>query len=78
MPYDTIIKIGREALYLEQKFGVPIEKIPEYIAQGKRTIDNLEDQIQEILIEKQQAREECDAKQQELDTIAAKLEKYLK
>ena len=78
IPYDTIIKIGREALYLEQKYAVPIEKIPEYITQGKETIDSLEDQRQEILRQKQQAREELDAKRQELDTIAAKVEKYLK
>ena len=76
--YDTIIKVGREALYLEQKFGVPIEKIPEYITQGKETIDSLEDQRQEILRQKQQAREELDAKRQELDTIAHKFEKYRK
>ena len=33
---DTIIQNGREALYLEQKFGVPVEIIPEFIAQGRR------------------------------------------
>ena len=78
IPYDTIIKIGREALYLEQKFGVPIEKIPEYITHGKETVDSLEDQRQEILRQKQQAREELEAKQQELDTIAHEFEKYRK
>jgi hypothetical protein len=78
IPYDTIIKIGHEALYLEQKYAVPIEKIPEYITQGKETIDRLEDQRQEILRKKQQAREELDAKRQELDTIADKIEKYRK
>jgi len=49
-PYDILIQIGREALYLEQKYGVPIEKIPEYITQGKKTIDRLEDQRQDILV----------------------------
>ena len=78
IPYDTIIKIGREALYLEQKYAVPIEKIPEYITQGKETIDSLEDQRQEILRQKQQAREDRDLKQQELDTIAHRFEKYRK
>jgi chromosome segregation ATPase len=78
IPYDTIIKIGREALYLEQKYAVPIEKIPEYITQGKETIDSLEDQRQEILRQKHQAREELDAKRQELDTIAHEFEKYRK
>lgn len=78
IPYDTIIKIGREALYLEQKYAVPIEKIPEYITHGKETIDSLEDQRQEILRQKQQAREELDSKQQELDTIAHKFDKYRK
>jgi DNA repair ATPase RecN len=76
IPYDTIVKIGREALYLEQKYGVPIEKIPEYITQGKETIDRLEDQRQEILTQKQQASEELDAKQQEFHRIAHKFEKY--
>ena len=78
IPYDTIIKIGREALYLEQKYGVPIEKIPEYINQGKETIGRLEDQRQEILRQKKQAGEELDAMQQELDRIAHEFEKYRK
>ena len=56
-------------MYLEEKFGIPIEKIPEYIIQGKKTLDSLEDQRQEILRKKLQAREE-------LDTIVAELEKY--
>jgi hypothetical protein len=69
VPYDTLIQIGREGLYLEQKFGVPIEKIPEYIIQGKQTIDRLEDQRQEILRKKELAREKRDA-------FVAELEKY--
>jgi hypothetical protein len=76
IPYDTIIKIGHEALYLEQKFGLPIEKIPEYIIQGKRTIDRLEDQRLEILRQTQQAREDRDAVRQECDAFVAELEKY--
>ena len=36
IPYDIIIKSGREALYLEELYGVPIEKIPEYITQRKK------------------------------------------
>ena len=71
IPYDTIIKIGREALYLEQKYDVPIEKIPQYISQGKETIDRLEDQRQEIL---RQKREDLDAKQQELDAKQQELD----
>jgi len=78
IPYDTIIKTGREALYLEQKYGVPIEKIPEYITQGKETIDRLEYERLAILRQKQQAREELDAKLQKLDTIAHEFEKYRK
>jgi hypothetical protein len=78
IPYDTIIKIGREALYLEQKYAVPIEKIPEYITQGKETIDSLEDQRQEILRQKQQAKEELDVMQQEHHRIAHEFEKYRK
>ncbi|HKG87065.1 MAG TPA: hypothetical protein VKA95_01975 [Nitrososphaeraceae archaeon] len=76
IPYDTIIKIGREALYLEQKFGLPIEKIPEYIIQGKRTIDRLEDQRLEILRQTQHAREDRDAVRQKCDAFVAELEKY--
>jgi hypothetical protein len=67
--YDTVIKSGREALYLEEKFGIPVERIPESIIQAKKRIDRLEDQTQEILGQKQQAREE-------LDTIVDELEKY--
>lgn len=65
--YDTLIQIGREALYLEQKFGVPIEKIPEYIVHGKQTIDRIEDQRQEKLGQIQLAGDEL-----------TKLEKYRK
>jgi hypothetical protein len=78
IPYDTIIKIGREALYLEQKFGIPIEKIPECITQGKETIDRLEYERLEIIRQNQLASEELDARQQKLDTIAHELEKYRK
>jgi hypothetical protein len=39
---------------LEQKFGVPIENVPEYIIQGKQRIDRLEDEIQQTLMQKQQ------------------------
>lgn len=56
----------REALYLEYKFGVPVEK--DYIVQGKETIDRLEDQRQDIR-RKQQAGQERDA-------IVAEVKKY--
>jgi hypothetical protein len=74
--YDTVIKVGREALYLEEKYDVPIEKIPEYITDGKKTIDGLEDQRQDILRQKQHELEERDAIRQERDAIVAELEKY--
>jgi chromosome segregation ATPase len=74
--YDTVIQSGREALYLEEKFGIPVERIPESIIQAKKRIDRLEDQTQEILRQKQQAGEELDAMLQERDTIVSKLEKY--
>jgi hypothetical protein len=67
-----------EALYLEQKFGLPIEKIPEYIIQGKRTIDRLEDQRLEILRQTQHAREDRDVVRQKCDAFVAELEKYEK
>jgi chromosome segregation ATPase len=65
-------------LYLEQKFGLPIEKIPEYIIQGKRTIDRLEDQRLEILRQTQHAREDRDVVRQKRDAFVAELEKYEK
>lgn len=66
---DKLFQSGREALYLEEKFGVSVEKIPEYIIQGEKTIGRLEDQRQEILRQERQAREER-------DTIVAELERY--
>jgi hypothetical protein len=69
IPYDTLIQIGREALYLEQKYGVPIERIPRYIIQGKETIDRLEDRRRQILVKTELGREER-------DSIVAELEKY--
>jgi hypothetical protein len=74
--YDTVIKSGREALYLEEKYRVPIEKIPEYIIKAKKTLDNLEDERQEILRQKQQAREDRDIMLQQRDAIVAELEKH--
>jgi hypothetical protein len=81
--YDTVIKSGREALYLEEKYEVPIEKIPEYIIEAKKTLDNLEDERQEILRQKQQAREDRgmtlqqrDEMRQQRDAIVAEIEKY--
>jgi chromosome segregation ATPase len=76
IPFDTVIKSGREALYLEEKYDIPVEKIPELIIQAKERIDRLEHQTQEILRKKQQAQEECDAIRQEHDIIVAELEKY--
>ncbi|HKG87604.1 MAG TPA: hypothetical protein VKA95_04705, partial [Nitrososphaeraceae archaeon] len=76
--YDTVIQSGREALYLEQKFGIPVERIPESIIQAKKRIDRLEDQRLEILGQKQQAREELDTILQDRDTVLAELEKYRK
>jgi cell division protein FtsB len=74
--YDTVIQSGREALYLEEKFGIPVERIPEHIIQEKETIDRLEEQRLEILRQKQQARKELDKILQERDTIVAELDKY--
>jgi len=81
--YDTVIQSGREALYLEEKYRVPIEKIPEYIIQAKKTIDNLEDERQEILRQKQQAledrdtiRQQLDEMRQQRDAIVAEIQKY--
>lgn len=76
LPYDIIIKSGYEALYLEHKFGIPIEQIPEYISKGKETIGRLEDQRQEILRKKLQAQQERDEIRQDRDEIVVQLEKY--
>jgi hypothetical protein len=75
---DTIIKNGRVALYLEQKFDIPIERIPEYITQKKKTIDRLEYNRLEILRQTKQAREDRDAMQQERDAFVAELGNYRK
>jgi len=71
----------RIVLYLEEKFEV--EKIPEYIIEANKTIDNLEDERQEILRQKQQARkdrdiilQQLDEMRQQRDAIVAELEKY--
>ena len=82
--YDTVIKSGREALYLEEKYRVPIEKIPEYIRQAKKTLDNLNDERQENLRQKQHAREDRDIilqqrdeMRQQRDAIFAELKKEI-
>jgi hypothetical protein len=69
LPFDKVFESGYEALNLAYKFGIPAEKIPEFIIQGKKTIEELEGQRQE-LIEKKQVLQE------EYDTILAVLEKY--
>jgi hypothetical protein len=74
--YDIIIRSGREALYLEQMYDVPIEKIPEYITQGKKSLDRLEEQRMETLAEAQFAGIDRDAKLQERNIIAAEVEAY--
>lgn len=71
--YDTVIKSGREALYLEEKYRVPIEKIPEYIIKAKKTLDNLEDERQEILRQKQQAGQQRDAIVAELEKLGKEI-----
>ena len=83
MSYDAIIQSGRGALYLEEKYDIPVERIPESIIQAKERIDKLEDETQEILRQKQQAREdrdmilqELDEMRQQRDAIVAELEKY--
>jgi chromosome segregation ATPase len=55
-----------------------VERIPESIIQAKKRIDRLEDQTQEILGQKQQAREELDTILQDRNTVVAELEKYRK
>lgn len=71
--YDTVIKSGCEALYLEEKYRVPIEKIPEYIIKAKKTLDNLEDDRQEILRQKQQAGQQRDAIVAELEKLGKEI-----
>jgi hypothetical protein len=69
LTFDRVFESGYEALNLAYKFGISVEKIPEYINQGKKMIDRIEDQRQEILRQERQAREER-------DTIVAELERY--
>jgi hypothetical protein len=47
--FDKLIQSGCEALYLEEKFRIHVEKITDYIMRAKETIDNLEDHRQDIL-----------------------------
>ena len=49
LTFDKVFESGYESLNLAYKFGIKVEKIPEYINQGKKMIDRLEDQRQEIL-----------------------------
>jgi hypothetical protein len=69
--FDKVFESGYGALNLAYEFGISVEKIPEYIIQGKKMIGGLEDQRQEILRQERQAREER-------DKIVAELEWYEK
>jgi hypothetical protein len=69
LTFDKVFESGYEALDLAYKFGIPAEKIPEFIIQGKKTIEELEGQRQELIEKKQVIQEEY-------DTILAVLEKY--
>jgi hypothetical protein len=41
LPFDKVFESGYEALDLAYKFGIPAEKIPEFIIQGKKTIEEI-------------------------------------
>jgi hypothetical protein len=69
LTFDKVFESGYEALDLAYKFGIPAEKIPEFIIQGKKTIEELKGQRQELIEKKQVIQEEY-------DTILAVLEKY--
>jgi hypothetical protein len=69
LSYETLIASGSQALNLSHKFGIRVEKIPEYIVQGKNIIDRLEAKRRELLGEILEER-------QELDTIVSELDKY--
>jgi hypothetical protein len=66
---DKVFESGYEALNLAFKFGISVEKIPEFIIQGKKTIEELEGQRQELIGKKQEIQEKY-------RTILALLEKY--
>jgi hypothetical protein len=68
---DKVFESGYEALNLAFKFGFSVEKIPEFIIQGKKTIEELERQRQELIGKKQEIQEKY-------HTILALLEKYEK
>jgi hypothetical protein len=61
LPFEDFVQSARECLNLANKFRIHGQEIPEYIAQGKKMIDNLEEQRQDLLREKQRVREERDA-----------------
>jgi hypothetical protein len=69
LTFDKVFESGYEALNLAYKFGISVEKIPEFIIQGKKTIEELEGQRQELIGKKQVIQEKYDA-------IVAVLEKY--
>jgi hypothetical protein len=58
---NNFVQSARECLNLSYKFRIHVEEIPEFIVQGKKVIDNLEEQRQVLLREKQCLREERNA-----------------
>ena len=69
LTFDKVFESGYEALNLAYKFGISVEKIPEFIIQGKKTIEELEGQRQELIGKKQEIQEKY-------STILDLLEKY--
>ena len=70
LTFDKVFESGYEALDLAYKFGIPVEKIPEFIIQGKKMIEGIRRIKDRRYYEKKQVIQE------EYDTILAELEKY--
>jgi hypothetical protein len=66
---DRFLDSAYEVMDFASKYNYRVEKIPEYIAQGKKTIEELEGQRQEIIREKL-------GEQEAINTITAEVERH--
>jgi chromosome segregation ATPase len=60
LSFDDFVQSARECLNLTYKLRISVQQIPEFIVQGKKMIDKLEEERQDILGEMQRIREERD------------------
>jgi hypothetical protein len=60
LSFDNFVQSARECLNLGYELRISVQQVPEFIVQGKKMIDKLEEERQEILGEIQRIREERD------------------